>query len=431
MATRLVNIDRDTPMLLPPDLREWVAGDDVAQLVVEAVELCDTRLASLNERGSGDAQYPPTMMLSLLIYSYAKGIFSSRRIERASYEHVSVRFICANTHPDHDTIAKFRRENGALIKACFVRVLMLARELGVLKIGTVSMDGTKLKANASKSKTRRMNELERDIEMLEREVEERLRKAQEADSNAAEAEEDGLGEGLRERRMRLEKLRAAKAELERRALERSAKEDKEKRDRSRGGPPRINPTDPDSGLMPSAQGPFIQGYNAQAVVSAEGDGMILAARVVNATNDRRELGSNLRAVPQSLGTPSLALADSGYDNSAEIEAIEKSGVTTVYCPPQPTAKARSSKEPENKARSSAARQHRVALRARMKKRLAEPAAARIYRKRATTSEPLFNLVKNILGFGRFQLRGLAKVNIEWNLLALAINCRRLAASRAL
>src|ERR1700758_3818210 len=135
MAERLVNVDRQTAMLLPPDLREWVADNELAHLIVEAVELCDLRGAQLNVRGSGSEQYPPSMMMELLIYAYATGVFSSRRIERATYDSVAVRYLWANHHPDHDTIAKFGRENGPLLKACFVRVLELAREGGLLKVG--------------------------------------------------------------------------------------------------------------------------------------------------------------------------------------------------------------------------------------------------------------------------------------------------------
>jgi transposase len=130
-----VNIDRESPMLLPPDLREWIADNDLARFVLEAVELSDLRTAAVNERGSGSAQYPPGMMLALLIYCYASGIFSSRRIERASFESVAVRYLCANEHPDHDTIAKFRVENRKLVGAVFVRVLELAREDGTLASG--------------------------------------------------------------------------------------------------------------------------------------------------------------------------------------------------------------------------------------------------------------------------------------------------------
>ena len=147
--SHFVEAHRDQPFLLPPDLREWVPEDDLAHFVLEAVERVDLRHFRVNERGSGSPQYPPRLMLALLIYSYANGIFSSRRIERATYRDLGVRYLAANTHPDHDTICKFRRENEAAIAETFLQVLLLARELKLLTVGTVSVDGTKLDANAS------------------------------------------------------------------------------------------------------------------------------------------------------------------------------------------------------------------------------------------------------------------------------------------
>ena len=150
MSARFVNIDRETPMLLPVDMREWVRGDDLAHFVLEAVEGMELGVAAINQRGSGSEQYPPGMMMALLLYCYASGIFSSRRIEAASHWHVSVRYLAGNTHPDHDTIANFRRVNRELVQRSFVRVLELAREMGLLQMGTIVIDGTKLWANAAK-----------------------------------------------------------------------------------------------------------------------------------------------------------------------------------------------------------------------------------------------------------------------------------------
>src|SRR5215210_2379085 len=153
MPTRLVNVDRQTPMLLPPDLRDWVADNELARLIIDAVEMCDMRGARLNERGSGSEQYPPSMMVAALIYCYATRLFSSRQIERATYESVAVRYLCANYHPDHDTIATFRRQNTELFGRCFAQVLLMAGQAGVLRIGTISLDGTRL-AGAGSSKLR-------------------------------------------------------------------------------------------------------------------------------------------------------------------------------------------------------------------------------------------------------------------------------------
>jgi transposase len=166
MSVRFVNIERETPMLLPPDLREWVREDDLAHFILEAMEGVQSDLAAINQRGSGSEQYPPGMMMALLLYCYASGIFSSRRIEMATHRHVSVRYITGNTHPDHDTIAAFRRVNKELVRGSFVRVLELARELGLLRVGTVAVDGTKVWANAAKRATLSATQVEEQLGFL-------------------------------------------------------------------------------------------------------------------------------------------------------------------------------------------------------------------------------------------------------------------------
>jgi transposase len=148
MAENLVNVDRDTPMLLPVDLRQWVPENDLVHFVISAVDSMNLSAVSVNTRGSGSKQYPPRMMLALLIYCYCNGLFASRRIERATYRDVAVRYLTGDTHPDHDTICEFRRENGKVVKEAFVEVLHLGRQMGLVKVGMVSVDGTHIKANA-------------------------------------------------------------------------------------------------------------------------------------------------------------------------------------------------------------------------------------------------------------------------------------------
>ena len=177
-----VEVDRETPMLLPADLREWVPEEDLVHFVIEAVKTLPTREFVVNERGTGYAQDPPSMMLALLIYCYANGIFSSRRIERATYRDLGVRYLTGGTHPDHDTLCTFRRQNAQLITKFFVRVLELARELKLLRVGTISVDGTRLKANASKHRGVSYQRTGKLIEQLQMEVERLLVKAEQADS---------------------------------------------------------------------------------------------------------------------------------------------------------------------------------------------------------------------------------------------------------
>ena len=218
MATRYVNVDRRTPMLLPVDMREWVPEDDMVHFVIAAVEQRDLRLAEVNLRGSGSEQYPPSMMTALLIYCYAHGIFSSRKIERATYRDIAVRYLSGDTHPDHDTIATFRRRNGELFAQCFVEVLEMAEQIRVLKVGTVSIDGTKMGANASKYKSLSYERCEELLPRLEQQVQELVKQAEEVDSTESDAG-DRLPEELARHEKLKEKLGKAKAAAEQSAYE--------------------------------------------------------------------------------------------------------------------------------------------------------------------------------------------------------------------
>ena len=212
-------------MLLPPDLRDWVPEDHLVHFIIDAVALLDVSAARLNEQGTGSAQYPPAMMLALLIYCYATGTFSSRRIERLTYENVAVRFLCGDHHPDHDSICKFRRENQALLASSFHQVLETAARVQVLRVGevTLALDGTKILANASKHSAVSHGHALQQMKLLEEQIGELLAKAEAADSTPLA---DGLtvpGEIAR-RRERMEKLRAATAVIEARAKERQRAE---------------------------------------------------------------------------------------------------------------------------------------------------------------------------------------------------------------
>ncbi|MBT3328246.1 MAG: hypothetical protein HN396_18640, partial [Gemmatimonadales bacterium] len=244
MAARFRQINRDTPFLLPPDMRDWVPEDDLAHFVLEAVETVPLSKFRVNDRGTGSEQYPPHMMLALLIYCYANGIFPSRRIERATYRDLGVRFVTGNTHPDHDSICTFRRENFEAVSAAFLEVLKLAHELKFLKVGTISVDGTHIKANASKYHAvtyERACELERQLEL---EITELMAKAEESDSSPRDdgqrvpeelAHREALREKVAEARCKLEQRAAVRAEAERPEYERKVAE-REERTGSRKGP---------------------------------------------------------------------------------------------------------------------------------------------------------------------------------------------------
>jgi transposase len=212
---KFVNIDCDTPMLLPPDMRDWVPSNHLVHFMIDAIESVDTSMAQINHRGTGSEQYPPAMLLALLVYSYCTGMFSSRQIERSSHTDVAVRFVCADTHPDHDTICTFRRNNGALLQRAFAQILEMAAQCGVLKVGqvTVAIDGTKVLANASKPAAVSYGHAEQKLNDLEMEIKELLAKAEQADSTPLQ---DGLTipDEVQRREERQAALRRAKVEME-------------------------------------------------------------------------------------------------------------------------------------------------------------------------------------------------------------------------
>ena len=293
MAYRFQNIDRATPMLLPPDLRDWVAEDDLVHFVISAVERLPLSTFHVNHKGCGDAQYPPHMMLALLLYSYANGLFSSRRIERATYRDVAVRFLCAHRHPDHDNICAFRRQNLDAIAAAFVDVLELARELKLLKLGTVSLDGTHIKASASKDKNVTYQRAQELRTQLRQDVQQLLEQAESADQKSEDPQK--LPKEIARRERLLAKMDTACAALAARAqaraeVERAEYEKKlaarEQRAGSAKGPvpqppqatpepeEQINLTDAESNLMrKNKREGYTQSYNAQAVATILSNGI--------------------------------------------------------------------------------------------------------------------------------------------------------------
>ena len=222
MGHRFKNTDRNTPLLLPPDLRDWVAEDDLVHFVIQAVERLPLSTFAVNDKGCGDEQYPPHTMLALLIYCYANGIFSSRRIERATYRDVAVRYLTADTHPDHDTICVFRRNNFEAIATSFVDVLELARELKLLQLGTVSLDGTHIRASASKDKNVTYERAQQLRTQLRQDVKQLLQQAERADQQDEDPQR--LPQEIARREKLLQKMDAACAQLEARAQARAAAE---------------------------------------------------------------------------------------------------------------------------------------------------------------------------------------------------------------
>lgn len=445
MAHRFKNIDRNTPMLLPTDLREWVAEDDLVHFVIEAVERLPLSRFAVNERGCGDEQYPPHVLLALLIYCYANGLFSSRRIERATYRDVAVRYLCADTHPDHDTLCAFRRNNLEAIATAFVEVLELARELKLLKLGTVSIDGTHLKASASKDKNVTYERAQQLREQLRLDVDELLRRAEQTDGQDDEPQR--LPREIARRENLREKMDAACAQLEARAKARAEAERadyegklraREQREGSTKGPwpkppsdtpqpkEQINLTDPDARLMrKSKREGYTQSYNAQAVVDAEGTQLIVAQRVSTCGSDANELEANLQNIPASLGVPAVVLADCGYVNGEAFARLQANGRQLYVSVHREDAHAERRYDYRPAARRKPPKTITDPQLAAMAAKLRTETGKAIYAKRARTVEPVFGIIKQVLGFRQFLLRGLEKVSGEWSLVCLAYNLKRL------
>src|SRR6516164_10165819 len=340
-------VDRQTRFLLPPSVDEWLPGQHLARFVVEVVESLDLRAMTGEYRGSGSASYHPAVLLGILVYGYASGVFSSRKLERATYDSVAVRFVAANQHPDHDTIATFRRRFLKQIEGLFVQVLLLAREMGMLKIGTVALDGTKVHANASRHSALSYEHATKIEAQLKAEVAELLARAEAADQADIAVEGMSIPEELARREARLAKIGEAKAKIEVRAQERFAQEMAEYRGKLAarearaattgkkpgGRPPappvegpqptdQINLTDEDSRIMPVAGGGFEQCYNAQALVATESL-LVIAPDVVQAANDKQQVAPMLEkidALPHRLGDVETLLADTGYFSEANVTA---------------------------------------------------------------------------------------------------------------
>jgi len=446
MAERFVEIDRNTPMLLPADLRDWVPEDDLVHFVIEAVKTLPAGEFVVNGRGTGYAQYPPSMMLALVIYCYANGIFSSRRIERATYRDLGVRFLSGDTHPDHDTICSFRRQNEKLIAKFFVRVLELARELKLLQVGTISVDGTRLKANASKHRGVNYQRSGQLIKQLEEDVQELLGKAERADSQG-EMDPARLPEEIAKRQELKGKLETARQQLEERHRQEFAaevaqyekkKERWENNDRrghepnppSSSGPDpksQSNLSDPDSRIMRKSKNEaFAQAYNAQLAVDADGSQLVLGAYVSQSSADNNELKPMVEAVSQNLGQkPQAVLADRGYINGPSIEQIQGQGIDAYVALSAEAHERRPYDLRCEDQRRENPRQYTAPVLVAMEQKLRTPEGRRRYLRRQASVEPVVGIIKKVLGFEQFSLRGLQKVTLEWNLVCTAYNLKRL------
>lgn len=449
MSAKFIDYDQSTLYLLPPSLQDWLPEDHLARFVVEIVDQLDLSSLKAAYAGRGSQPYNPEMLLALLFYGYATGVFSSRKLERSTYDSVAFRFIAANTHPDHDTIAVFRKRFLRELKGLFVQILLIAGQAGVLKLGNVSLDGTKVKANASKHKALSYAHACKLEEQLKAEVAELLRQAEAADQADLP---DGMSipEELSRRTERLKAIADAKAEIERRAAERFAQEkeaydkimsERAAKEQTTGKKPRgrkpqppepgvngrdqVNRTDDESRIMKKSGGGFEQAYNAQAGVDTESL-LIVTSHVTQQTNDKQQLEpalENLAALPEALGTVETIISDNGFYSEANVGACEEKRITPYIA---------LGRDPHNQPLIDRFREPMppppdADAVTRMKHRLRTRAGKALYARRKSTVEPVFGIIKAVMGFRQFLLRGFEAVQGEWDLVCVAWNLKRLHA----
>ena len=443
--------DRKTDYLLPPSVDDWLNEDHLARYIVEVVDQLDLSRLTRQYAGRGSKAHHPATLLSILIYGYCTGVFSSRKLERATYDSVAFRYLAAGTHPDHDTLATFRRRFLGEFSELFVQVLELAREMKLLKLGNVCLDGTKVQANASRHSALSHGHIEKLEAHLKAEVQELLALAESADQSAVPDGID-LPAEIRRREDRLAAMAEAKAKIAARAEERYQREkaeydaklakraEKEKTTGKKPGgkPPaaplpgpkesdQINLTDEESRIMPVSGGGFEQAYNAQAAVDAE-TMLVVATGLTQAPNDKEQVKpmlETLAAQTQRLGKVTGLIADTGFCSETNIKACETAGVAPLI------AVAKEDHHPYGRERHSeppALPENARPLQA-MAHRLKTKAGRALYALRKQTVEPVFGIIKSVMGFRQFSLRGLTKATGEWSLVCLAWNLKRLAVLR--
>jgi len=450
MPAKFRSVDRTTAYLLPPpSIDEWLPEGYLARFVADVVSQLDTSVIEKCYSGRGSDAWHPKMLISLLFYGYATGVFSSRKLERATHDSVAFRYLCANQHPDHDSIATFRRRFLPELESLFVQILHVGREMELVKLGNVSLDGTKMKANASKHKALSWAYACKLEAQFESEVKELMRLANEADATALP---DGFSipEELEIREKRLAAIRDAKIKIEERATERHARdlaeyeekvakrEAKEKATgkKARGAAPKppeegsadkdqVNLTDEESRIMPASGGGFEQAYNAQAAVDMD-TMIVVATDLSNHPNDKREMEpvvEKLAQLPDEFGEIKKVVADTGYYSEHNVKVCKQHELHPLIAhgrqphhPPLAELIARGKDSGEQASDD---------LVQRMKDELRSDTGRALYAKRKTTVEPVFGIIKHVMGFRQFSMRGLEKVKGEWSIVCMAWNIRRL------
>lgn len=445
--TRFKPIKRDMNYLFPPSMNDWLPEHHLARFIVEIVEQLDLGPMERAYGTSGSDPFHPALLLSILVYGYATGVFSSRKLENATHDSVAFRFVAADQHPDHDTLNTFRKRFLKEIEVLMVQVLMIARTLGVLQLGNIALDGSKIKANASKHTALSYGHIKKLEEQLQGEVKKLMELAEAADN---EKIPDGINlpDEIARREDRLKAIAAAKTKIEARAQQRfeqeqadyQAKLDKrEAKSKESGKPPRgkapvlpvegaqdkdqINLTDEASRIMKVAGGGFEQCYNGQLAVDMDSL-LIVTTDTVQACNDKQQVVPMLdllKALPIELGQPVNLVADTGYFSEANIKTCGEQKITPLIAVSReahhPDPLARFTEPPPLKEDATEVEQ--------MRHLLLTMAGRALYAQRKCTVEPVIGIIKAILGFRQFSLRGLENVKGELNLVAMAWNLKRM------
>ena len=434
MPTSFRRYDPDQSSLLPTSARDWLPEGHLAHFVSDAVDSLD--LSSFYARYSGDGRrnrpFEPRMMIKVILYGYATGCTSSRKLSRKLHEDVAFRFLAAENFPAHRTLCDFRHDHLCDLQGLFTQVVRLAREAGVVKLGTVALDGSKVKANASRHKSMSYREMKKQEKRLEREIARLFEEAERIDAYEDELygpdkTGDEMPEGLRTHEDRLRTIQEAKKRLEARQAEQDRKKGRSPEDgrKSPKGGRRFkrefgvpedrtqdNFTDPASRIMMTPKG-FEQCYNAQLAV--DGDSyLIVGTGLTQNAADNGQLVGMLEKIESVTGQrPERLLADAGYKSEANFQALEHARVEGYISqgregkrPPQPPG-------PDRPASR------------RMAQKLNTPKGRALYRRRKGIAEPVVGWIKNVLGFRQFSFRGVEKVTAEWDLVCLAVNLKRL------
>lgn len=434
MPTSFRRYQPDQSLLLPASPRDWLAEDHLAYFVSDTVDSLDLR--AFYERYEGDGRrnrpFDPQMMVKVILYGYATGCTSSRKLARKLQEDVAFRVLAAENFPAHRTLCDFRHDHLEELRALFVQVVRLAREAGLVKLGTVAVDGSKVKANASRHKSMTYKEMNKQEKRLRQEIDRLFAEAERIDAYEDELygpdkRGDELPEGLRRREDRLRAIQEAKKRLEARQAEedraKGRSPDDERRSPRGGrrfqrefGVPedraQDNFTDPQSRIMKTPHG-FEQCYNTQLAVDGDSHLIVATGLTQNAADNGELLGmvETLESVTGEL--PGTLLADAGYKSEANFQALESAGIDGYI------SQGREGKRPPQPPGSN-----RPACQ-RMEQKLNTPAGRALYRRRKGIAEPVVGWIKNILGFRQFSFRGDHKVAAEWDLMCLAVNLRRL------